>query len=713
MTGSKSAVGDVDVDLGRLFGSLLRNWLRILAATLAVTAAVFLLTTMAEPHFRAETRILIENRQSVYARPTNTTTESGEGPLLDEAAIASQVELIGSTDILREVARKLNLAERDGFVRAGEPSALDGFLIRAGLKRDPAQASTEERVLQKLRSDLSVYRVDSSRVIVIGFSSTEPELAAAIPNAVADAYIAVQEEAKRVSTNDAAGWLEPEIAEMRERVREAEARVADYRAANDLFLGQGATGLTTQQLGELQSELTRVRAARSAAQARAQAIRTAMSSRQNVDSIPEVLASPLVQRIRERQVQIESDLATLSATLLGNHPRIRALRSQLGESDAQMRAEVAKVLRGIESEAENMRSREAELVAELSGTKAAVASAGEAEVELRALEREAAAERALLESYLTRYREAAARADSSYMPADARIFSRATVPFEPYYPKVLPITAAAFVASLLVMALITLLAELFSGRAMRPASTGDFGPVEDVAMPAPAPTRAALLAPSASPAKAEEPVPAAQPDQRETDVELSISDAANHLVASGAMRAVFVSPEGDEAAAASVMVAREIADSGLRVIFLDLTSSGAPSASMLDSNRYPGITNLLASRAQFSEVIRGDLYSDCHVIPLGTADAERALRAIDRMPIILDSLSSAYDMVVVECGAADAREIERVVGSGTEVLVGVIEPGQAVVSTATEDLASSGYKAIRVTPVGHDVSPAPEGRSVA
>src|SRR5690606_8524751 len=107
-------------------------------------------------------------------------------------------------------------------------------------------------------------------------------------------------------------------------------------------------------------------------------------------------------------------------------------------SDAQMRAEVAKVLRGIESEAENMRSREAELVAELSGTKAAVASAGEAEVELRALEREAAAERALLESYLTRYREAAARADSSYMPADARIFSRATVPFEPYYPKVLP-----------------------------------------------------------------------------------------------------------------------------------------------------------------------------------------------------------------------------------------------------------------------------------
>lgn len=710
MTGSKSAVGDVDVDLGRLFGSLLRNWFRILAATLAVTAVVFLLASMSEPHYRSETRILIENRQSIYTRPANATADTGDGPLLDEAAIASQVELIGSTDILRKAASKLNLAERGGFADVGEPSALDRFMIQVGLKRDPSQASVEERVLQSLRSKLTIYRVDRSRVIVIGFSSTDPELAAAIPNAVADAYIAVQEEAKRLTNNDAAGWLEPEITDMRTRVREAEARVAEYRAANDLFLGQGATGLTTQQLGELQSELTRVRAARSAAQARAQAIRAAISSGQNIDSIPEVLASPLVQRIRERQVQIESDMATLSATLLGNHPRVRALRSQLAETDGQMRAEVAKVLRGVESEAASMRSREAELVAELSGTKAAVASAGEAEVELRALEREAAAERALLESYLTRFREAAARADSSYLPADARIFSRATVPFEPYYPKVLPITVAAFAASLLVMALITLLAELFSGRAMRPASTGGFEPVEDVAMPASVPSRTPLL--GAAPRDAE-PVLEARAGDGENEGKLSVADAANHLVASGSMRAVFVSPEGDEAAAASVMVAREIADSGLRVIFLDLTSSGAPSASMLESNRYPGITNLLASRAQFSEVIRGDLYSDCHVIPLGTADAERALRAIDRMPIILDSLSSAYDMVVVECGAADAREIERIVGRGTEVLVGVIEPEQAVVSTATNDLALSGYSALRVTPVGHDVSPAPEGRSVA
>src|SRR4029453_3821060 len=94
----------------------------------------------------------------------------------------------------------------------------------------------------------------------------------------------------------------------------------------------------------------------------------------------------------------------------------------------------------------------------------------EEEVELRALEREANAQRELLESYLARYREASSRKDGNYLPADARIFSRAIVPSEPYFPKPVPIAGAAFVGSLLVMAIVTLLQELFSGRAMRPAA---------------------------------------------------------------------------------------------------------------------------------------------------------------------------------------------------------------------------------------------------
>ena len=70
MSEVRPAVSDVDVDLAQLFGSLVRNWLRILVVAVAVAAGTFLLMSLATPLYRAETRILIENRESVYTRPT-------------------------------------------------------------------------------------------------------------------------------------------------------------------------------------------------------------------------------------------------------------------------------------------------------------------------------------------------------------------------------------------------------------------------------------------------------------------------------------------------------------------------------------------------------------------------------------------------------------------------------------------------------------------
>lgn len=732
MSDARHVAGDVDVDLGQLFGSLARNWLRILLVALAVTGLAYVLAGLATPLYRAETRILIEARESVYTRPASTGLVEAGRALLDQETVASQVEVIGSTDNLRAAARQLDLAARAEFGASGESSALGNLLILAGLKSDPTQASVEERVLKALEERLRIYRVDGSRVIVVSFSSKDPELAAAVPNAIADAYVAAQEQAKRLTSADASQWLEPEIEDLRRRVREAEARVAEYRARSGLLVGQNNSVLPTQELAELSSELTRARAERSAAEARAATIRAAMGADGRAETTPEVLAAPTVQRLRERQAQIETELADLSASLLDNHPRMRGLRAQLDESGRQLRAEVRKVLASAENEAEAARARESRLVVEVNRLKAASAQAGDDEVGLRALEREALAQRALLESYLTRYREAAARAESNSLPADARIFARATRPHEAYFPKMVPILAAAFAGSLLVVAVIVLLRELFSGRAMRPAA-GAAVRLEEEPAPMPAAQEAEAAPPEPArvpaveavqvvslPAEPAEPVagdeddgtlPAeAAADANEEDEttmasyrpeEITVAGIADHLIDGDAGRAVFISPEGDEATAVSVMVARELADAGLKTLYLDLTWSGAPSAAMLDSARHPGITNLLAGRAQFADVVHGDLYSDCHVLPAGTADPVRAMRAAERLPMILDALGDAYDILVIECGATDAQGIEAVADDHAEVLIGAIDPLDPAALAAAADVEAHGYGlALTVTPAG-------------
>lgn len=742
----QSAAADVDVDLRQLFASLARNWLRILVIALVVTGVAFAFTLVAKRHYKAVTQIKIETGESVYTRPNGAN--DNDKPLLDEEGIATEVQIVSSSDILKQVAVKLNLARLPEFDDAANMSALGKLLVITGLKSDPQEIPAEERVLKKMRDGLNVYSVEKTRIIAIEFSSQDPKLAAAIPNAIAEAYIATQGSAKITSNSAATAFLGPEIADLQRQVKDAEAKVANYRAQSDLLLGANNSVLATQQLSELSSELMRVRANRASAEATADSVRKALQGGGSLDAVPEVLSSDLIQRLRERQVELKTNIADLSTTLLDNHPRIRALKSQLADLDSQIRNEAQKIMRGLVTQAQTAQARENQLVADVNTLKAASARAGEQQVELDALQRDANARRQQLETYQANYLAAASRKDRNYLPVDARIVSAAQVPSEPYFPKVLPIVGAAFVGSLLIMAIVTLLQELFSGRAMRPAPGARFERIDEVAMPVirPEPVADPVLGRAADPATpqegilpprplepatvAETPIaPARLVDQDEYAAhdemaedetvaapepvpsalgEIDIDRAAEKLIASGAARAIFVSPEGDEAAASAVLVAREVSDAGLRVLLLDLTASGAASRPMLDSGLFPGITNLLASEAQFSDVIHADLYSDCHVIPVGTADPVRAMRAADRLPIIMQSLTTAYDLVVVECGPTDAQGISRVTGEATEVFLSMLEADDEV-AQAAHKLIESGYPDLTlVTPLGHE----PPGRPV-
>ncbi|PWJ88810.1 exopolysaccharide transport family protein [Mesorhizobium loti] len=754
----QSAAADVDVDLRQLFASLARNWLRIVVVVLVVTGLAFAFASLATRHYKAETQVEIAPRESVYTRPASNNNDTDK-PILDEQGVATQVQIISSNEILKQVAQKLGLEKLPEFDEALDMSPLSRALVLVGLKSDPMEIPTEERVLKKMHEKLNVYGVEKTRIIAIEFSSEDPKLAAAIPDAIAAAYIAGQGAAKLESNNAAADFLAPEIADLQQQVKTAEAKVAAYRSQSDLLMGGNNSVLATQQLSELSSELSKVRANRAAAEATADGVRRALQNGGSLDAVPEVLSSDLIQRLRERQVELRSNIADLSTTLLGNHPRIRALKSQLADLDAQIRSEAQKIMKGLLMQAETAKARENQLVADVNTLKAASAQAGEQQVDLDALQRDATAKRQQLELYLTNYREAASRQDRNYLPVDARIASKASVPSEAYFPKVGPIVGAAFAASLLIMAIVTLLRELFSGRAMRPATGSRFERIDEVAMPhvAQAPDRVAMPAVRAEPAipqdsvvrqemgdrlaeaeaelhtatmpyRAEATDRGAMPDAATTEQtvaepepvrstlgEIDIEKAAEKLIASGAARAIFVSPEGDEAAASAILVAREVADAGLRVLLLDLTASGAASRPMLDSGLFPGITNLLASEAQFSDVIHADLYSDCHVIPVGTADPVRAMRAADRLPIIMQSLTTAYDLVVVECGPADAQGIGRLAGDATEVFLSMLEPDDEVTQAAVR-LIENGYPDLTlVTPLGHEPpgNPVPGRRTAA
>jgi len=163
----------------------------------------------------------------------------------------------------------------------------------------------------------------------------------------------------------------------------------------------------------------------------------------------EVLNSELIRRLSEQRVTLRAQLAEQSSTLLDNHPRIKELKAQLADLDRQIRDEASKLSRSLDNDARIASGRVEGLSANLDQVKKQASSANGQDVQLRALEREAKAQRDLLESYLAKYREATTRENIEAAPADGRIISRASVSNSPAYPKKLPIVLIATLATLM------------------------------------------------------------------------------------------------------------------------------------------------------------------------------------------------------------------------------------------------------------------------
>ncbi|CCM75092.1 GumC family protein [Rhizobium mesoamericanum] len=686
---------DVDIDLGQLVRAIWTRRLKILAIAAMGAGVAFTGAKMISPKYRSETRILIEPRAPAFANAQVNDTNAG--PLLDELNIASQVQLLQSADLIKQIINSQKLYDLPEFDAAANGSALTDILVALHLKKNPYENPPEERVIDAFTERLQVYQVPGSRVIGITFTSRDPKLAATIPNAMAAVYLATQSGAKLDSNSEATRWLEPEIENLRQKVNDAEQKVAEYRAAHGLLPTNGGSNFATQQLNDISAELTRVRADRANAEARAQSVRNALASGEPSDTLQDIMSSQSLQRLKGTESALQSQISDLQTSLLNNHPRLKSLRAQLSDIKIQIRQETQKILASIENEAKVAAVRQKELEQQADKLKANSAQAGEDEVGLNALTREATAQRQLLETYLSRYREAASRADKNSSPADARIVSKAIQPVDPYFPKVLPIVVVATLATFIMTSIVIMLAELFSGRALRPIAPPA---VEARDEEEPQSLTAASVkrgVPSLLAAPVDE-EPVAEPVEEEKVLqtnEFSIASVSDYLRGSRAPLAIAISPTGDDGSTATVSLVRKLAKDGSRVILVDMTGSGLPTNLMAGDRSMLGITDLLCGDAAFGDTIHGDSRSDAHLIPQGISDPRRAMRGADRLSLLLDALISAYDLVVVECGAADVAGVSRLTKSkDVEIILSMPEIVEQEFVTAMTEFELAGYERV-------------------
>src|SRR4051794_22950747 len=584
-----AAVDGGDLDL-RLIGQALnrkRAW--IIIPTLLALVASLTAVNLVPPRYKSEARILIDGRENVFLRPNGEREDQRNA--VDPEAVASQVQLLLSRDLAREVIKKNKLAELPEFdpVLQGL-SPIKSLLALVGIGRDPFTLTPEERVLDAYFDRLAAYAVDKSRVIVIEFQSRDPDLAAQVANSIAESYLVLQQNARQQQARAAGQWLSGEIDNLRRKVADAESRVEDFRSKSSLFVGTNNTTLSNQQMGELNTQLNNARALKSDAESKARLIREMLQSGKPIEA-SDILNSELTRRLSEQRVTLRAQLAEQSSTLLDAHPRIKELKAQLADIDRQIREEASKLSRSFENDSRIAAGRVESLSASLEASKKQATSTNGQDVQLRALEREAKSQRDLLESYLAKYREATARENIDAAPADGRIISRALVSNTPAFPKKLPIVLLATLATLMLSAGCIATAELL--RMTAPRASAAF---------VPAPVR------RTEPVLASPPIAPALPDPEPAAPVAEIDQLAAQLLGAGeAARKIVVLGSGhsESITQTALSLARLLARSA-KVVVVDLSASSPAFAAVSADPMGPGLGEFMLGGGSLAQVIKRD-----------------------------------------------------------------------------------------------------------
>lgn len=598
------------------------------AVFVSIAVAIFLLT----PSFTSHVEILIEAPPGQVANPLDNTPQ----PIADSEKVASEIQVLLSRELADKAIAALSLSTREEFNPALATSSIAKF--KRQLFGDiSANAAIVENYYKRLR----VYQVGTSRVIAVEFTSQDPQLARDAANTISELYIADQRTSRLDVNARSRDWLAEQIEQLRQRVAESEAKVEEYRAQNGLLEGTAGAQLQSQELTEINTQLSAARAVRADAEARVATLERVFAGGNPAtmaEGAAEVLQSPLIQQLRASEVQLKREITELSAQLLPTHPNMIKKAAELADLDMQIQTEVQKIITSLRTQAQFSAARVASLQRDLDQLKLRRSVANQDEVVLRALEREAAADRTLLESFLGRFAEVSARGEINVQEANARVISRAQLPEEPSFPQVTPLLALALLiagASGLGAAFI---AETTDKTVRRAGDLESAAGVPVVAsLPRPANPHGEMSTIPQS--------PYAEAIHTLADA-LAVRPAAKSR---GRVILITSTVRGEGRTATAIALAHSLALGGLRVLLIDADLENPMLTKLRGMPDGLGFSDLVAGQAGFKHVVSRDADSSVHVISAGR-DYPDQLLGSQRLGPIIDGLARAYDAVVIDSG---------------------------------------------------------------
>jgi uncharacterized protein involved in exopolysaccharide biosynthesis/Mrp family chromosome partitioning ATPase len=462
------SAADADVPVGGVFETVLRRKLLVLTISVLIIVITAIVVFRLPAYYKSTAVLLIDSQRAQSLSQVTT----GESPQIDMVAVKTQVSIIQSPNLAERVVKELDLIDAPEFVNElNAPRPLfrrwieqaESLLTGAAPEQD-VPLTPEQRiktVAGMLLGKVSASNDGKSYLIEISAQAFDGALSARIANAFANIYLDFNRKLKIDAITEANSRFFDQLPPLAEKVRDADRTVQTFRVSHGLtpattpgqVEGHGAT-LADEQLAQVNVQLGDAINERAEKEAKLQQITDAQHGKERLEAIPEIVASGLIQTLRQRQAVLSSEAASLATSALQSNPGLIAIRAAQINASASISAEIARLAASAASAAATARSKETALRDRLNDLRDIVASQSEAEIKLRDLQNQADAAREVYLSYLHRFQQTASL--GVMQQPDAELIALADLPLHSAGPRRMQIVMLASAIGVIIAVLCAL-----------------------------------------------------------------------------------------------------------------------------------------------------------------------------------------------------------------------------------------------------------------
>lgn len=446
--GEAIALTEERIDFKTLYRALARRKGSILGVAALCTLAAGAYTLSLTPQYESSAMLQID-RAAQKVVGFNTEVEVEEGPLSDQLQLRTQVELLKSRSLAERVIDEMGLdkpgamsapptpavAEAAGVAGGSGPLDQAAALARRAWSQlhaliAPAPAAPDSLsragTLAQFQQAVTVEPVRNSRLVEVSVRNADPDLAAAIANTMAKAFIAMHIERRLDSSTYARQFLEEQIRQSKAKLEESERVINEYAKKNQILNLGDKGSATTQTFVDFSTALTQ------AQQERIKAETLYNQVRLNPESAPQAVVNEAIRAYKEQRARLEAEYAKNRSVFKPDYPAMVQARAQIAELDSRIKTEVNNILSSIRGQYMAAVKAEEQLKSKVAASRSEVLTVQDRSVDMNLLSRELDTNRQVYDSLLQRLREVSVTAGIT--TNNVSIVDQAAVPRFPASP---------------------------------------------------------------------------------------------------------------------------------------------------------------------------------------------------------------------------------------------------------------------------------------